>query len=197
MWKSRPSSAVRKLFIGVCRPLREVRPRVGAGSVGEPRCDLSSIGPVGIDRRVFSATLLSIEQLHLSVNESLLAASWCLFAAFVVIGPTSVALEARARYVITWRSLQPQDFDAERKLTRLERLQLLGVLLYSVALRPRSLFYARDTDYNATQPTQGMWMNFRMVLALQFVWDIALALEIVLWAVFSAAVIVLIAAFFP
>ena len=40
-------------------------------------------------------------------------------------------------------------------------------------------------------------MNFRMVLALQFVWDIALALEIVLWAVFSAAVIVLIAAFFP
>lgn len=145
----------------------------------------------------FSATLLSIKQLHLSVNESLLAASWCLFAAVVVIGPTSVALEARARYVITWRSLQPQDFDAERKLTRLERLQLLGVLLYSVALRPRSLFYARDTDYNATQPTQGMWMNFRMVLALQFVWDIALALEIVLWAVFSAAVIVLIAAFFP
>jgi hypothetical protein len=76
----------------------------------------------------FSATLLSIKQLHLSVNESLLAASWCLFAAVVVIGPTSVAVEARARYVITWRSRQPQDFDAERKLTRLERLQLLGVL---------------------------------------------------------------------
>jgi hypothetical protein len=45
----------------------------------------------------FSATLLSIKQLHLDVDEGLLAASWCLFAAVVVVGPASVALEARAR----------------------------------------------------------------------------------------------------
>jgi hypothetical protein len=79
----------------------------------------------------FSATLLSIKQLHLSQREP---ARCKLVPLRSRSGDRtdSVALEARARYVITWRSLQPQDFDAERKLTRLERLQLLGVLLYSV-----------------------------------------------------------------
>jgi hypothetical protein len=99
--------------------------------------------------------------------------------------------------VITWRSLQPQDFDTKRRLTPAERAKLLAILVYSIAVRPRSLFYARDTDFDAKQPTQGMWMNFRMVLALQTVWDVALGLEIVVWIVFAAAVIVLVAAFFP
>jgi hypothetical protein len=76
-------------------------------------------------------------------------------------------------------------------------MQLICVLFYSLLLRPRSLFYARLTDYDANKPTQGMWMNFRMILALHVVWDIALALEVVVWMAFSAAVIVLIAAFFP
>jgi hypothetical protein len=145
----------------------------------------------------FSATLLSIQQIDLQADRTLLSTSWCLFAAVVVLGPLSVALEARAQYVVAWRSFQAQDFDGERRPTRTERLKLLGVLVYSIALRPRSLTYARDTDYNEEKPTQGMWMNFRMVLLAHKVWDLALGLEILVWALFSAAVIVLLVAIFP
>lgn len=145
----------------------------------------------------FSATLLSIEQLDLNVDETLLAVSWCLFAAVVVLGPTSVALEARAQYLVAWRSVQPQDFDGERRLSATERIKLCGVLAYSVAIRPRNLIYARDTDYSSAAPTQGMWMNFRMVLLLHKVWDLALGLEIAIWGLFAAAVIVLLVALFP
>jgi hypothetical protein len=109
----------------------------------------------------FSATLLSIEQIDLQADRTLLAVSWCLFAAVVVVGPMSVALEARAKYIVEWRSIQPQDFDSsKRRLTMTERIKLLGVLAYSVSIRPRSLFFARDTDYSRDKPTQGMRMNF-------------------------------------
>jgi hypothetical protein len=134
----------------------------------------------------FSATLLSIDQLDVKADQSLLGASWSLFACVVVLGPLSVALEARAQLVVTWRSLQPQDFDQlDRKPTLLERLKLYGVLLYSLALRPRNLIYARHTDYDKDKPTQGMWMNFRMVLLAHKVRDLALSFEIVVWACFS------------
>ena len=76
-------------------------------------------------------------------------------------------------------------------------LKLLSVLLYSVAIRPRNLIYARDSDYNADTPTQGMWMNFRMVLLLHKVWDLALGLEMLVWAFFATAVVVLLVAIFP
>ena len=145
----------------------------------------------------FSATLLSIDQIDLDANRGLLGVSWCLFAAVVILGPMSVALEARALFVVAWRALQPQDFDRDRRLTAGERLRLEGVALYSLALRPRSLFYARDTDYNANEPTQGMWMNFRMVLLLHQVVDLALALEVFVWGLFASAVTVLLVAVYP
>lgn len=145
----------------------------------------------------FSATILSIRQLQLNVNKNLLGASWCLFAAAVVLGPATVALEARAQLIITWRARQPQHHDMERMLTVGERLQLFFVLLYGITIRPRSLFYARHTDYDAKTPTQGMWMNARAIQAMHFVMDTALALEIVVWIVFSAAMIVMVLALFP
>lgn len=145
----------------------------------------------------FSATVLSIRQLHLNVSRSLLGAGWCLFAATVVLGPATVALEARAQLIITWRARQPQHHDLDRRLTFEERLQLFFVLLYGVTLRPRSLFYARHTDYDAKTPTQGMWMNGRAILAMHFVMDIALALEVVVWMLFSAAMVVMVIALLP
>ena len=75
--------------------------------------------------------------------------------------------------------------------------KLYGVAVYSLALRPRNLIYARDTDYDAEKPTQGMWMNFRMILLLHKIWDLALAVELVVWALFGAAVVVLVVALFP
>jgi hypothetical protein len=145
----------------------------------------------------FSATLLSIEQIDLQGDQTLLAVSWCLFAGVVVVGPASLALEARAQYLVAWRSIQQQDFDAERKPTLTEGLKLAAVLAYSVAVRPRNLIYCRLSDYSEGKPTQGMWMNFRMVLLAHKVWDVALALEVLVWVLFSAAVVVLLVAIFP
>jgi hypothetical protein len=145
----------------------------------------------------FSATAQSIDQINVRANETLLAISWCLFAAVVVIGPASIALEARAQYVVRWRAFQPQDFDRERKLTPTDRIKLLVILAYSLMIRPRSLFFARDTDYSEEKPTQGMWMNFRMVLLLHQIVDLALGFEILVWGLFSAAVIVLLVALLP
>lgn len=130
-------------------------------------------------------------------SEGVLAASWCLFAAVVILAPAAIALEARAKFVVAWRSYQPQDFDSDRRPTKRERLKLYGVAVYSLALRPRNLIYVRDTDYDAEKPTQGMWMNFRMILLLHKVWDLALAVELVVWALFGAAVVVLVVALFP
>jgi hypothetical protein len=145
----------------------------------------------------FSATLLSINELDIDANEGALAASWCLFAAVVILAPAVIALEARAKFVVAWRSHQPQDFDKDRRPTNRERLKLYGVAAYSLALRPRNLIYVRDTDYDAETPTQGMWMNFRMILLLHKIWDLALAVELVVWALFGAGVVVLMVALFP
>lgn len=145
----------------------------------------------------FSATLLSIEELDFNANEGALAASWCLFAAVVILAPAAIALEARAKFVVAWRARQPQHFDGDRRPTKRERLKLYAVAAYSLALRPRNLIYARDTDYDAEKPTQGMWMNFRMILLLHKIWDLALAVELLVWALFAAAMIVLVVALFP
>jgi hypothetical protein len=145
----------------------------------------------------FSATVLSINKLDFDANEGALGASWCLFAAVVILAPAVVALEARAKFVVAWRAWQPQHFDKDRRPTRSERLKLCGVAAYSLALRPRNLIYVRDTDYDAEKPTQGMWMNLRMILLLHKIWDLALAVELVVWALFGAAVVVLVVALFP
>jgi hypothetical protein len=42
-----------------------------------------------------------------------------------------------------------------------------------------------------------MWMNFRMILLLHKVWDLALAFEILVWLLFAGAVIVLLVAMLP
>lgn len=145
----------------------------------------------------FSATLVSIQQLHIRANETTLAASWCLFAAVVILAPATVWLEARTEFVVAWRARQPQDFDGERRPTMKERLKLYGVAAYSVALRPRNLIYARDTDWDDEKSTQGMWMNFRMILLLHTIWDLIVAVQLLVWGLFAAAMIVLVIALFP
>ena len=64
----------------------------------------------------------------------------------MILAPAVIALEARAKFVVAWRSYQPQDFDSDRRPTKRERLKLYGVAVYSLALRPRNLIYVRDTD---------------------------------------------------
>src|SRR5262245_28593313 len=46
----------------------------------------------------FSATLLSIENLDLAVQESRLRWAWVLFAVAVALGPIVVSLESRTQY---------------------------------------------------------------------------------------------------
>lgn len=99
--------------------------------------------------------------------------------------------------MVAWRSRLPQHFDDDRRPTTRERFKLYGVAAYSLALRPRNLIYGRDTDYDADKPTQGMWMSFRMIVLLHKIWDLALAVELLVWASFAAAMIVLVIALFP
>lgn len=135
----------------------------------------------------FSATLLSVKTLDLSVNRSLLRTSWLLFAAAIALGPISVYLESRAKYAVSWRALQAQDFE-RRGATRGETLRLLAVLAYTILIRPRNLIFARDTDFG---DQQAAWLNARMIQKLHVVWDLALALELAFWLIFVAALTLL------
>ncbi len=40
-------------------------------------------------------------------------------------------------------------------------------------------------------------MNLRMILLLHKIWDLALAFELLVWALFAAAMVVLVVALFP
>jgi len=135
----------------------------------------------------FSATVLSIDELDVTVNTGLLRVSWLLFVAVIFLGPLSLFLESRSQYAITWRANQAQDFD-ERRPTTKERAQLIALMVYAVLVRPRTLFWVRDTDYGDARKA---WLNGRLVQRLHLLWDIALALEIVFWALFASALALL------
>lgn len=141
----------------------------------------------------FSATALSIANLELHANESLLRVSWLLFAASVLLGPLSIYLESRAQYAITWRSHQAMEFD-QPPATQKEKAQILGLLLYTILVRPRNLIFVRDTDYGDKRKA---WINGVLVQRLHAARDLALAIELVFWLVFVAALAVLVAAVNP
>ena len=105
--------------------------RVGRDSIY--RVALLSAAIVG-----FSATLLSIESVSGRVDFSLLRVSWFLFAGVVALGPLLIFVESRAKYAITWRAANPQNFDPQ-PFNALDRLKFAGVLVYTLAMRPRNL----------------------------------------------------------
>ena len=127
------------------------------------------------------------------VDFSLLRVSWFLFAGVVALGPLLIFVESRAKYAITWRAANPQNFDPQ-PFNALDRLKFAGVLVYTLAMRPRNLIYARDTDSSDPKAT---WLNARMIQKLHLVWDWALALELLVWACFVAALAVLVLAVSP
>jgi hypothetical protein len=117
----------------------------------------------------FSATLLSLEAVDLRIDESRLRLSWLLLALVIGIGPISIYLESRAKYAITWRGMQAQEFDQPGP-SAVERVKLLAVVLYTVLIRPRNLSYVRDTDVNDPRKA---WLNVRIIQNLHTVWDAA------------------------
>lgn len=141
----------------------------------------------------FSATALSIKNIDLRVNEHVLRISWLLFAAVVILGPLSIYLESRAQYAVTWRANQAMEFDQPRA-TRREQLQILAVLLYTLLIRPRNLIFVRDTNF---EDKRKAWINGVLIQKLHSAWDLALALELVFWLLFAAALALLIAAVAP
>jgi hypothetical protein len=138
----------------------------------------------------FSATLLSVESVDLRVDESRLRLAWLLLALVIALGPVSIYVESRARYAITWRATQAQEFDQQGPTLR-ERAKLFGVLMYTVLLRPRNLIFVRDTDYGDLRKA---WLNGCMIQNLHAVWDLALALELLFWVGFVAALVTLVTA---
>jgi hypothetical protein len=131
----------------------------------------------------FSATLLSLEAVDLRIDESRVRTSWLLLAVVIGLGPLSIYLESRAKYAITWRAMQAQEFEQPGP-SLMERLKLFGVLLYTVLIRPRNLIFVRDTD---VEDERKAWMNGRMIQNLHVVWDVSLALELAFWVAFVGA----------
>jgi hypothetical protein len=145
----------------------------------------------------FSATFLSIKTVSARVDLSLLRSSWFLFAAVVAIAPMSVYVEARAKYAVSWRAIQRQNFDT-RTLGLRDRVKFLGPLVYTVLVRPRNLIYARDTDFgDEAGGEKAAWLNSQMIQRLHVVWDLAIALELAVWPLFFAALVVLVLAIAP
>jgi hypothetical protein len=111
----------------------------------------------------------------------------------VVLGPLSVVLESRAKYAVTWRASQPMEFEQEPASAK-ERLQILGVVLYTLLVRPRNLILVRDTDFGVKRKA---WMNGVIVQRLHVAWDVALAMELVFWLTFATALGTLVGALTP
>jgi hypothetical protein len=145
----------------------------------------------------FSATLLSIKSVSERVDLSLLRASWFLFASVVALGPVLIYLEAKAKYAISWRALQQMNFDP-RTLSFWDGVKFQAVLAYTVVVRPRNLIYASDTDFDDEETgAKAAWLNARMIQKLHVVLDAAVAMEIIFWPLFIAALVVLVLAVAP
>jgi hypothetical protein len=78
--------------------------------------------------------------------------------------------------------------------TRRERLQILAVLLYTLLIRPQNLIFVRDTDFGDKRKA---WINGVLIQKLHSAWDLALALELVFWLLFAAALTLLVTAVAP
>lgn len=93
----------------------------------------------------FSVTLLSLKELNLRIDEHSLRIAWLLFTVTIALGLLLPYLESRAKYVIHWRGLQHQEWDADafKSLNLWDKLKVIVVILFSVFILPRSLIFCK------------------------------------------------------
>jgi hypothetical protein len=139
----------------------------------------------------FSATVQSIEGLSLNTHPGLLRIAWILFIATIVTGPLVNLIEARTKYVITWRSFQVQEADWKHDLNLWRKAQAVLVLLYSMAILPRSLLLCRIYEDGDTKKLRARQNGMVVTLANLFI-NLVLLMEVLFIALFIAALVVLV-----
>lgn len=130
----------------------------------------------------FSVTILSIEQLNLSLGIAELMTAWILFASAIALGLLIPFIESRVKYVIFWRGLQPQEHEEKGKsiVTLMQRSKVFLVTMYSIFINPRSLIYCRpekdEKKYYLDKVRNGvvihqanLYVNLIFILELAFV----------------------------
>lgn len=101
----------------------------------------------------FSVTLISIPNLELQINSSLLKTSWYFFLSTIIIGFFSIFLEGRLHYTLKWRAFQVQDFNQDYNYRIFDKIKVWVVCFYSLVF-PRNLIFClvykseKENKYN-------------------------------------------------
>jgi len=96
----------------------------------------------------FSVTLLSVSALRISPDTNSLKISWVVFLVSVILWLLSAFIESRAKFTISWRSLQVSEFD-KKDYNWIDYLKVIGVVAYSLVISPRNLIFCtwrKNTD---------------------------------------------------
>jgi hypothetical protein len=141
-----------------------------------------------------SITVLSVEQLKISLDSSTLMVSWRLFALTIALGLLIPFIESRAKYVIFWRSLQPQEFEKRENsiITRAQRLRVLLVTTYGIFINPRSLIYCRPEE-DAKKHHLDKVRNCAAIHQANLYINLTFVLELIFIATFVFGLVLLIA----
>jgi hypothetical protein len=140
----------------------------------------------------FTVTLLSIEQLSLSISTRGLKAAWLLLTVTIALGLLIPFFESRAKFTVYWRGLQQQDWD--RVLTKWDNIKIVMLICYSVLINPRNLIYCKAyknepiQEKNAHRNAQVInWvhkvLNLLLVGELLFILSFIGALVVLLYSV--------------
>lgn len=102
----------------------------------------------------FSFTLISIPQFTSKIIVPTLQISWYIFLCTIALGFLSLFLEGRIKYALKWRSFQVQEYDENFKYSKIDKIKVLIICIYSLFF-PRNFIFCRiyksaiEKKYNA------------------------------------------------
>lgn len=96
----------------------------------------------------FSVTLLSVAALRINPDLHSLKISWVVFLVSIIFWLSSLFIESRAKFTISWRSLQVSEYN-KKDYNWVDHLKVMGVAMYSLFISPRNLIFCtwrKQTD---------------------------------------------------
>lgn len=141
----------------------------------------------------FSVTIASTKETTSLVNQFWLAMAWVAFIAVAGLGLTLNIVEARVKYVLAWRRIQPMKADYKTSLRLRDKTVAFLVFLYALLISPRSLFLCRDySGYTKDLKEKRERQNAVTVSLANLMFNVQLFLESVFVGLFIFALIILV-----